>query len=157
MGTKTVVSGSNMPGIYNRFSAMSTKHVRIRRKVIKAKKFTTKRQVFIAKAYIMSKGLYNVPTYSRLSQVEAAKIHFGVMGIYRGIARLDAPSRSSAKVKDAQLIEDLKVQAPLTIVAQEQVMLFLRILTNKNPAMLHVLANVYKDGTDKDNSWLSVV
>ena len=92
-----------------------------------------------------------------LSQAEAAKVHSGIMAIYRGIARLDEPGKNTPKITDGNVIRDLEVQAPMTMVFQLQLMLFIRLLRNKPPAVLLATAHAYTHGGIKDKSWLSNV
>jgi len=114
-----------------------------------------KRRATVVKTHLNIKASYLAGTWTGLTVADASRVHSGVMGVYRALADQDRPVGAQATCTDFQMIQDLEVLFPLSLVVYENISTFVRTFVKANPPLMLVLAHAYTTGSEKGRSWLS--
>lgn len=134
---RTVISSHQLhTEIIVRFRPMKAKYKKIRRKIIKSKGIPRNRKLMVGKSHLHSRALYLAGTWGNWSQATAKRIHSGIMSVYRGVLSLDEPGPQTPKMTDPEVIAELQVLAPLSLVVFENLSTFVRVFSNCSPPLL---------------------
>ena len=123
----------------------------MRRKLLRYNIIPMSRKKIVVKSCFLSKGLFHAGTWADLNRSEAKKVHCNAMAIYRGVRGAGNPV--AAKVSDQNLINEMEILSPLSLVAYEGIVLFVRLIRKLQGPLLLGLCVAY----DGKKSRLKVV
>ena len=106
----------------------------------------------VAKAVLLSKGLFNAGTWPALHACEMKRVHSAVMDVY-GHA-LGFGTEAGRRLSHARLLEDYRLLAPAILVLFLRVCLFLRIATKGPRLLLPLLGLVAAPACTTDPAWM---
>lgn len=151
LGSKQVISGSLLPEITVRMGKMRGGFKKVRRKVLRNNNIDIGKKKIVVKGRLLTKGLFHAGTSAGINRSEAKNVHGSVMAVYRGVKGADSPI--AAKVSDQQLMNEMEILSPLSLVAFERIMFFVRVIRKLQGPLLLVLCVAYLSR----RSWLKDV
>ena len=122
VGTETTLSGTIGPEVRQRMAAMRGALLPLRRCVLKETRIPQAKRYAIARAMLLTRGLFQCATWPTLNATELAPVHAAVMKVYRTVDGSDTPETRST---DDEVVSRGGLTAPLVLLNGARPLLFI--------------------------------